>query len=268
MKNISTMFGVIVVLLPAIGLVAQDDTWPGKKSDFHTFDQYDFTVGELQCKVVTPTNTTVSKPWVWRARFFGHEPQTDVALLKKGFHVAYVDVKGLWGSPEAVARWDTFYEYLTTVHGFAKKPALEGMSRGGLIIYNWAAKNPDKVACIYADAPVCFLMYRLDAGGNGMRMLQPYGLTPEQAKTFKGNPIDNLQPLADANVPLLHVVGDADTVVPVSKHTAVLENRYKALGGSIQVIHKEGVGHHPHSLKDPTPIVDFILEHASLSGGK
>ena len=64
------------------------------------------------------------------------------------------------------------------------------------------------------------------------------------------------------HIPLLHVVGDADKVVPVSENTAIVEKRYKALGGQIQVIHKKGVGHHPHSLKDPKPIVDFILKHA------
>ena len=31
------------------------------------------------------------KPWVWRARFFGHEPQFDIAMLK-GYHVVYCDV--------------------------------------------------------------------------------------------------------------------------------------------------------------------------------
>jgi hypothetical protein len=50
--------------------------------------------------------------------------------------------------------------------------------------------------------------------------------------------------------------------VPVSENTAILEARYKKLGGSIQVIYKPGIGHHPHSLKDPKPIVDFILKHA------
>jgi len=39
--------------------------------------------------------------------------------------------------------------------GFAEKPALIGLSRGGLYCYNWAIENPDKVACIYGDAPVC-----------------------------------------------------------------------------------------------------------------
>ena len=69
-------------------------------------------------------------------------------------------------------------------------------------------------------------------------------------------------PLAKAKIPLLHVVGDADVAVPVSENTAILEARYKKLGGKIQVIHKPGIGHHPHSLKDPKPIVDFILKHS------
>jgi len=30
-----------------------------------------------------------------------------------------------------------------------------GVSRGGLYCYNWASQNPEKVACIYGDAPVC-----------------------------------------------------------------------------------------------------------------
>ena len=32
--------------------------------------------------------------------------------------------------------------------------------------------------------------------------------------------------------------------------------------GKITVIEKPGIGHHPHSLKDPAPIVDFVLKHA------
>ena len=48
-----------------------------------------------------------------------------------------------------------FYDELTGRHGLAKKTVLEGFSRGGLFAYNWAAANPEKVACIYGDAPVC-----------------------------------------------------------------------------------------------------------------
>jgi hypothetical protein len=29
----------------------------------------------------------------------------------------------------------------------------------------------------------------------------------------------------------------------------------------MELISKAGVGHHPHSLKDPEPIVRFVLKH-------
>jgi len=81
-----------------------------------------------------------------------------------------------------------------------------------------------------------------------------------EAIAYRSNPNDNLAPLAKAGVPLLHVVGDADTVVPVEENTRVLEQRYKALGGSIQVIVKHGVGH-VHGLDDPMPIIEFLVAH-------
>jgi pimeloyl-ACP methyl ester carboxylesterase len=143
---------------------------------------------------------------------------------------------------------------------------LEGLSRGGLIIYNWAKANPTKVACIYADAPVCDIKsWPRDhsSAATWAQCLAVYGLTNEQAAVFTGNPIDGLEPLAKAKVPLLHIVGDADVVVPVAENTAVLAARYRALGGSIEIISKPGIGHHPHSLTDPTPIVTFILQHTS-----
>lgn len=64
-------------------------------------------------------------------------------------------------------------------------------------------------------------------------------------------------------MPILGVCGAADDVVPMAENTNVLKERYEALGGSIRVIAKEGVGHHPHSLEDPTEIVDFIVGHTS-----
>ena len=242
---------------------------PGKKTAWHNFDRYDFKLGDADCRVVTPNTAAPGRPWVWRARFWGHEPQADLALLAKGWHVVYCEVGALFGSPAAVERWDRFYDFLTTQHGFATKAALEGMSRGGLIIYNWAASNPGKVAAIYGDAPVCdFKSWPAGRGvgkgslGTWKQCLAAYGFTEAEAVAYKGNPIDRLAPLAKAGIPILHVVGDADKVVPVKENSDIIEQRYKALGGKIHVIHKPGVGHHPHSLKDPEPIVEFFLAHA------
>lgn len=229
--------------------------FPGQVKDWHGFDMY-VNGGN---RVVVPKHVADGKPWVWRARFWGHEPQFDIAMLERGYHVVYCDVGGLFGNAEAVARWDAFYDYLRFEHLFADRVVLEGMSRGGLIIYNWAAANPEKVAAIYADAPV--MDFKSWPGIND-QILTCYGFRDQQeAEAYALNPVDNLAQLAKAGIPILHVVGDDDDVVPVAENTALAEARYKAMGGTFKVIHKPGVGHHPHSLKDPQPIVDFVIKH-------
>ncbi len=59
-----------------------------------------------------------------------------------------------------------------------------------------------------------------------------------------------------------HVEAEITTEIKLDrrsiKHTAIIEQRYKALGGTIHVFHKPSVGHHPHGLDDPTPVVDLI----------
>ncbi len=239
----------------------------GSRASFHGFIMHEFMLEGVSCKVVEPKEAALGKPWIWRARFWGHQPQLDKELLNLGWHVVYCDVANLFGNSEAVRRWDVFYEFVTNKYGFNKRPVLEGMSRGGLIVYNWAKANPNKVSCIYGDAPVCDIKSWPGGKGKGkgggkvwQKCLRAYGLTDEAAHKFKGNPIDGLAPLAKAGVRLIHVVGDVDTVVPVAENTRIVEERYKKLGGTIKVIHKPEVGHHPHSLKNPKPLLDFILK--------
>ena len=232
--------------------------------NFHGFQGFDFESDGVKCKVVEPYVVAKGKPWIWRARFWGHEPQTDIDLLERGYHVAYCDVADLFGSPEAVKRWNAFYRHMAKA-GFSRKMALEGMSRGGLIIYNWAAKNTDKVACIYADAPVMDItQWPMALEGdkeNTQRMMKAYGFqNEEEARAWKGNPKDHARKMARAGIPILHVVGDMDEGVRYQYNTRVFEEKMKELGAPIKVIHKPSIGHHPHSLSNPQPIVDFILQ--------
>ena len=251
--------------------------FPGKKSQWEGFDRYDFEVNGQPAIVVVPKQALPGKPWAWRGEFFGAFPNADIALLSKGFHLAYLGVPDLFGSPEAVAEWNGFYQELTGKYGLAKKVALIGLSRGGLYCYNWAAANPDKVACLYADAAVCdFKSWpggKLKGLGKGngsaaewQNVLKAYHFKSDaEAIAYAKNPIDNLKPLAEARVPLLHVYGDADDVVPWEENTGVLAERYRKLGGSITLIPKSGIGHHPHGLTDPTPVVEFIVKHAGAN---
>jgi pimeloyl-ACP methyl ester carboxylesterase len=261
---------LICALTLLIVTTAHAAEWPGTKDVWNGYDRYTFKHQDRNCYVVVPKVPAEGKPWVWRARFWGHRPEADIALLGKGYHIVFIDTIEWLGSPKCVATWDSFHTMLTTEHGLAKKAALEGMSRGGLYVYNFAAAHPDKVACIYADAPVC--TFASWPGGKGKSKGAPkvweqckeaYGFkSDDEALAWKGNPIDNLAPLAAAKIPLLHVVGDVDDVVPVDENTAILEQRYKALGGEITVIHKPGIGH-KHGLDDATPIVEFIVKHTS-----
>lgn len=243
-----------------------------KEFNFHGYRGYEFTNNGTQCLVVQPAFEAPGKPWMIRARFWGHEPQTDIALLENGFHIVYCDVADLYGSNEAVGRWNSFYKRMVKA-GFNKKVALEGMSRGGLIVYNWAAQNPEKVACIYADAPVMdFKSWPMGKGSSEgsaqdtQQLMKAYGFANEsEAINWKGNPLDCASVIAKAQIPVLHVVGDADRVVPVAENTTIFEQRMQELNAPITVIHKPGVDHHPHSLNNPAAIARFILKATGRS---
>ncbi|MEP3837114.1 MAG: prolyl oligopeptidase family serine peptidase [Algibacter sp.] len=262
MKQIS-----ILVVLFSITIAFSSFHYKDDKT-FGDYKMKEFSFQGHAAKIVFPSKKNQDSNWIWRARFWGTEPQVDKALLDKGFHLVYVDVANLFGNQEAVDLWDDFYAFCTSEFGLNKKVVLEGMSRGGLIVYNWASQNTDKVFCIYADAPVCDIKSwpggLFNGKGNALAWktcLNAYNLDTTSVKTFKNIPINNSVHLAKAGIPVIHVFGDMDEAVPYKENTALLAEKYKEAGGYIELIKKEGVGHHPHSLEDPKPIVDFILKH-------
>lgn len=241
--------------------------------EWQGYEKRDVVVDGRNGFLIIPKQAAPGKPWIWRTEFFGHEPQADLALLEKGFHAVYLDVQNMYGSPVAMGHMDAFYQYATREFGLSRKVVLEGFSRGGLFSLNWATRNPDNVACIYNDAPVCD--FKSWPGGKGKakgspgdwdRLKQQYGFSNDQeALDYQLNPIDNLAPLAKVRIPLLHVCGETDDVVPIDENTRLIEQRYKQLGGPITVISKPNCNHHPHSLRDPTRIVNFALAHTGFA---
>src|SRR6185369_17837372 len=94
--------------------------FPGQRTQWQGFDRYDFFVDGCASIVVAPKTAAPGEPWVWRAEFFGYQPNTDVALLNRGFHVAYITVGNTFGCPSAMAHWAVFYKELTGKYGLSR----------------------------------------------------------------------------------------------------------------------------------------------------
>ena len=109
------------------------------------------------------------------------------------------------------------------------------------MLYNWAVEHAESVGGIAGIYPVCSL-----ASYPGVeKAAESYELTAAQlrARFDDHNPIHRLAPLAKAKVPIFHIHGDQDRVVPLEANSAALATRYKALGGPVEVLVIEGQGH-------------------------
>lgn len=245
---------------PVNAASAQSTTFTGPHTSWHGFDRYDFlmdeSTGDIQpatadpnagnavgpavpgkrhCILVVPRTPAPGNPWSWQACYWDHQPQAEVELLNRGWCIAFIN-------PEPDKRWDDWYAFLTEKHNLNPKPAFDGMSKGGFNEFAWATAHPEKVTAIYADNPA-----------------------------ISRESLMNLWKLAKADVPLLHVCGTMDPILGDPSWvlnneyqplygTRTIEAFYRQLGGRISVMYKEGYGHHPHSLRDPKPIADFMVQ--------
>ena len=165
-------------------------------------------------------------PWVWYAPTLrglpgGAEKWMFERFLKAGIAIAGVDVGESFGNPKGRATYSALHKHLVKKRGLAKRSCLLARSRGGLMLYSWAAENPDKVQCITGIYPVC----NINSYPGLERACGAYGMTAEKLKSSlaKHNPIDCLAPLAKAKVPIFHIHGDMDRVVPLEKNSAIIK---------------------------------------------
>jgi pimeloyl-ACP methyl ester carboxylesterase len=91
-----------------------------------------------------------------------------------------------------------------------------------------------------------------------------YGLSAAEleARLAQHNPIDRLAPLAKAGVPIFHVHGDSDQLVPLEKNAGELARRFRALGGQARLIVIPGKGHQVcDEFFHCQELVDFVIAH-------
>ena len=228
-----------------------------------------FTIQKHTAFLILPDKPQTGKPipWVWYAPTLRGLPANSEKwmferFLKAGIAIGGVDVGESYGSPKGRAIYTALHEHLIKKRGLDKQACLLARSRGGLMLYCWAAENPDKVRCITGIYPVCNI-----ASYPGLkRACGAYDLSAEEleAQLAKHNPIDRLKLLAKAKVPIFHIHGDQDRVVPLDKNSGLIKERYDKLGGSMMLEVVKGQGHNMwNGWFQSQALVDFVIKHAT-----
>ena len=227
---------------------------------------------ELTIKV--PAEAAPGKPWLWVGEFAGHLRSLEAGLVAKGWHVAYVSVSNQFGSPNAMAVWEKVYEELHGKRGLSARPALLGISRGGLYVNAWTRLHPDRVSVLYLDNGVCDIRswpagVQLTAKGGGSKAdwnrykIEFKFASDEQAMEKSVRAADGFAPAIKNGVFLISVHGTADHTVPYVDNAKLVVDLWEKSGGRFKIFQKEGGDHHPHGLPDPTPLIELLCQEVT-----
>lgn len=244
-------------------MIIKVDEWQGFRREFLEFEGHEVIVAVPNIPVADK-----ERKWVWRTEFFGAFPSADIAMLQKGYHVLQLVISDKFGCPSAVDCMARFHDFIVDEYKLEKKSALFGFSRGGLYALHYAAKCPQNVSVLYLDAPVVDLASWPGGKGAGCGSehdwelaLEAFALSNETAELYTNLMALSINSALSARLPLIIVAGDSDAVVPFNENGIILQTEWEKTDVPFKLILKPNVDHHPHSLEDPTEIVEFILEN-------
>lgn len=273
---------IFILVFPGRSLVADQPNaeYIRKMIPEHVTGTYEN--GELIKLTMDGRNAYVVKPnakvdeqrrWIWISPFWlgindGHGSLHHrfyvEQFLKAGYHVAGIDIGTSCGSPSGAQLAHRFYERMTAKEfRLNLKARLVGQSNGGLMAYAWAFRHPECVDRIFGICPVTDfrtwptlpVVITAPAPGLGYNLTLPE-LTNRIAEL---NPVDNLAPLARTGVKILHIHGDHDELVPLPANSAIVIERYKALGGNAELVTLRGLGHGGKEFYESQRGVRFLL---------
>ena len=217
----------------------------------------EFEYNGHRATVIIPDNP--NGKWIWKTEFLYDFDQAERALCEMGYTRVYYSISDMYGSYRAVRLMRDFYSYAVKELGLCERCNLFGFSRGGLYAFNFALFYPECVEKIYLDAPVLDMRTWPQAGTHCRdQVYEEYSLTPETIESFNGHPIENLPEFFALGIPLMVVAGKIDSVVPFERNAGRLLGYCEKNNISTVSVVKPMCDHHPHSLEDVTPIIDFI----------
>ncbi|MFO0936285.1 MAG: sialate O-acetylesterase [Gemmataceae bacterium] len=228
-----------------------------------------FTLSNHVAFLIPSSNEPIGrvKPWVWYAPTLPNLPGSEERWMFERFREAGIAIAGIdagesYGSPAGNRIFDSLYDSMVK-RGYSTKPVMLGRSRGGLMTLSWAAANPGKVAGFAGIYPVCDL-----ASYPGIeKAAGAYEMKPDELRKnlTRLNPVDLLDGLAQARVPLFAIHGDVDTVVPLEANSLKVKTRYAERGGTMTLIVPPKQGHNMWpGFFQCQELVEFVIAHAGV----
>lgn len=239
------------------------EKWMGYKLQKVIFEEHEGIV-------VFPNDSHSNGYLAVKTEYWGEFPEAvELPLLERGFHLCYIKNNNRWGTEQDIDRKARFIRFVQNEYGLNNKCILIGMSCGGLIAIKLAARYPERIKCMYLDAPVINYMSCPCGFGVGKplsednsEILNALGLESiSELLAYREMPLDKLGELVKHKIPVIMVVGGSDSIVPYCENGIFLEQAYKKEGIEIEVYIKPEGEHHPHGLMNSTVITEFIVRH-------
>lgn len=223
---------------------------------------YNFKFNNYNATVIIPAEP--NGEWIWKTEFLYAFDQAERGLVDLGYTRVYYEISDKYGSYKAVRLMYAFYKYVVQKFGLRNKCHLFGFSRGGLYAFNFALFYPECVSSVYLDAPVLDMKSWPPKGCvEQQQLFLEYTLNEETLLCFDENPVDNLKEFFNLKIPVLLIAGATDEVVSFEKNSGKLIKYCDENSITIEKIVKPLCGHHPHSLDDVMPIIQFIKKHSN-----
>ncbi len=196
--------------------------------------------------------------WIWKTEFFYAFDKAEQELFSMGYARVYYQISNMYGNGKSIRLMHKFHKYIAKEYNLTEKPILFGFSRGGLYAFNYALYYPEYVSKVYLDAPVLDLKDWPKVGNYIHHdMLKKMNLDETTLTYFDENPTDNFAEYFSYNIPTLLVAGQKDSVVNFYFNSCQMIDFCKANGVLLEYIVKPECDHHPHSLEDVQPIIEF-----------
>lgn len=214
-------------------------------------------------------NTTENQdnlPWVWYAPTLPGLPGREEnwmfeKFLEAGIAIAGIDVGESMGNDGGRKIYSLFYQELVGHRGYSSLPVLLARSRGGLMLYSWAADHPKQVSAIAGIYPVVDL--RSYPGMEKAAAAYGYSVKKMTRKLNRVNPIKKIPTLAKSGIPILHLHGDKDELVPLAKNSGAVDSIYHRYGKTIRLLVQAGQGHNMWpGFFQSQELVDFVIRNA------